>query len=91
MLAAQLQDEALDSMTASVGTKEGLQGDKAASILQKLASREADRRVQAEQQAASSRQVNALKCSTRSLLSVSQQTLSAYQERLSLQCCCSSQ
>ena len=58
MTAAPAHKEALDSMTASVGTKEGLQGDKAAVILQKLASREADRRVQLEQQAASSRQDN---------------------------------
>ena len=52
---ARAHEEGLESMTASVGTKEGLQGDKAAVILQKLASREADRRAQLEQQGASNR------------------------------------
>ena len=52
---AGVHEEDLESMTASVGTKEDLQGDKAAVILQKLASREADRRANLERQAASNR------------------------------------
>lgn len=43
----------LDSLSASVGS--GLEGSKAAQILNKLASREADRRAQLKQQAAASR------------------------------------
>jgi hypothetical protein len=43
----------LESLSASVGS--GLEGDKAAQILNKLALREADRRAHLKQQAAASR------------------------------------
>lgn len=46
-------DDALDSMDASVGV--GLQGDKAALVLSRLASRDAERKAQAEQQSADQR------------------------------------
>lgn len=53
MGAAGAGEQQLESMIASIGS--GLEGDKAAQILQKLASREADRRAQLKEQAASSR------------------------------------
>ena len=43
-------DGAIDSMAASVGV--GLQGDRAALVLSRLASRDAERKAQAEQQSA---------------------------------------
>ncbi len=53
MGAGRNDDSGLQSMTASVGSN--LEGHKAAQILNKLATRESERRAQLEQQAESSR------------------------------------